>query len=420
MRKEKRRKQIAKQPHFVAIVPQNVARRKLLCLFPFFIMAVQPPTSKTSKTFDTKVLWHDVRDSSEKDWLKTLDTYSVAVLTNVLDAPTSRKHLETIVDWLCAHSDGLTRNSSTWLQKRLPYGPRVGMMQSIISHCPTVWHLREHVYPLFAKLWGTTDLITSLDGATVYPPVPARRGARDWPHVDQTLPEPAPGDSVENRKTARCFQGQVVLSNTTASFRCSPKSHTFLTKLLDLYAMKPSGSHWLRVKGDETMVTVKQWLKKVGGAWQIPIHVPAGSMILWRSNTIHSAQRVERAPTLKEQSTDPWAGWRCTVYICQRPRAHFTTRQLTTVRNATTQGRTTNHWGARTFPKKAGAGRFSSQVTKVDKLEALSLSPEVVAKEHTLTPVQRKLVGLDLPRSSHKRKRRVVVSGAKRCKTTTD
>ncbi len=328
------------------------------------------------------------------DWLKTLDAYGVVVLTGVLDAATSRRYTEAIVDWLCDKSEGLTRDPSTWLGKRLPYGPRAGMMQSLISHCPTVWTLREVMYPLFSALWLTTDLLTSIDGATVYPPVPARKGAQDWPHVDQTLLEPKPGEKVVFGKTARCYQGQMVLTNTTASFRCSPKSHLFHAKLLALYGKEPDKSHWLRTKGEVELATIQGWLKACGGAWQIPIHAPAGSAVFWRSNLIHSAQRVERVPTDEEKRLDPWAGWRCAVYICQRPRAHFTKRNLTTLRNAATQGRTTIHWGTRLFPKKAGAGRFSQNVKKVDTLEALTLAPEQVVNVEALTPLMKKLVGL--------------------------
>ena len=76
----------------------------------------------------------------------------------------------------------LTRNHETWTNGNIPSGPRRGMYQSIISHCPVAWKLREKLYPLFCGLHGTKELITSIDGATFMPPIQGSN--KDWPHID--------------------------------------------------------------------------------------------------------------------------------------------------------------------------------------------------------------------------------------------
>lgn len=240
-----------------------------------------------------------------------------------------------------------------WKLFNLPYGPRYGMYQGLVGHCPTIWKLREKVAPIFAEKWDceTTDLITSIDGASVFPPM--YRKTNDWPHIDQT------GEGL------KCYQGQVVLTNTTASFVCTPRSHLKHQEVVDLYDAK---DNWCKVPE----------AKELFDEWQIPIIAKAGSMILWDSRLIHSAKRQDRGDD----------SWRCVVYICQRPKSHYTKRNLTTIKNAAINGRTTNHWGSRTFPKK-----FHRQ-KRNDIIDEYSENPEKLSYIKHMTPLMKSLCGL--------------------------
>ena len=302
---------------------------------------------------------------NRKKLQEILDEYGVVVIEDYFKFSKCNEYMKSIVDWLILNSDNLTMDHKTWLGKNLPNGPRVGMMQSIISHCPTIWEIREKMYQLFKVLWGDEDLITSIDGATIYPPKKSRK-TKDWPHLDQTLLEPK----------CICYQGEAVLTNTTAAFVCSPKSHKIHKEILEACNKKPSKSHWLKFNKQQ-IEKVKRMVLNTGGKWQIPIYAPAGSLILWRSTTIHSAQRI--VESVVKIPNDIWLGWRGVVYVCMRPKSHLTKTELTRLRKAATEGRTTNHWGTKIFPKN---GRY--KVDRGEKLNKLHDNPETLVFNNTV------------------------------------
>ncbi len=45
----------------------------------------------------------------------------------------------------------------------------------------------------------------------------------------------------------------------------------------------------------------------------MPLFVPRGSVILWLSSTLHSAQ-TQSPPGTVQLEDSPWADWRCVVY----------------------------------------------------------------------------------------------------------
>ena len=296
-----------------------------------------------------------------------LDEYGLAIIENVIPDDKCDEYVKTSVDWLGKLIKPLSRAPETWTFENLPSGPRKGMMQSIISHSPVAWELREKLYPLFSALHGTKDLITSLDGATILPPIQGSN--KDWPHIDQTKSE----DDI------KCFQGQVVLTNTTACFRCTPKSHLKHKEIVETLEINRK-NQWYKFK-DIDISTISPWFDE----WQIPIQVSKGSIILWRSTTIHSAKYVDDPKIYKPLYS--WDGWRCVYYICMRPKKQFTKTGLKTIKKAALEGRTTNHWGTKTFPKRQryDDGKHRS----VDKLLD---DPTVVVQE--LNEVQKKLVDL--------------------------
>ena len=279
---------------------------------------------------------------------KILEKYGVAVIP-YFKGSNADKYKNEIIDWLCSISDGLTQDHKTWTKYNLPYGPRIGMMQSLIGHCPTVWKIREKLYPLFRDLHQTDQLYTSMDGATVHPPTFDKRPI-DWPHIDQT-------DTPQ-----WCIQGQAVLTDTTASFRCTPFSHLDLWHdfILNAHSMKGDKSNWLKFSDDYIEI-----LKEKFDHWQMPIHVPKGSVILWNSKTIHSA---------KHNDINDYT-WRCVVYVCMRPQYQFSKVNRNTLAKCINEARTTNHWGTRTFPKRP-AHRFEPE--RSESIEKYTKNPELL------------------------------------------
>jgi len=297
---------------------------------------------------------------------QTLEKYGVAVLLDYFTPEQAQTWKTDIINWLASKSGDLDpEKPQTWVSKNMPYGPRHGMMQSIISHAPTFFEIREALYPLFSDLWQTNKLYTSLDGASIHPPIYETKKTKDWPHIDQT------------RTDVKCIQGQAVLSDSTAVFRCTPGSHLKHQEILELCNKVGDRTNWCKLNEPQIKI-IKSWF--ADNRWQIPIYSPPGSVVLWYSNTIHSAARNQP----KDQ------GWRTTVYVCMRPTDQYTKQNINSVRNAALSGRTTNHWGTKTFPKRPG---FYLQPKRSEAIEDLTDNPHQLVNDYS--PLMSKLLAIE-------------------------
>ncbi|BGP19026.1 hypothetical protein JCM10213v2_007106 [Rhodosporidiobolus nylandii] len=92
--------------------------------------------------------------------------------------------------WLENFGLGYKRDDpSTYTRENLPVSIKGGMYHGYgVGHTDWVWETRtaQGVIDAFAKVWGTDELITSFDGASVM--LPGRKDVFDagrWPHIDQ-------------------------------------------------------------------------------------------------------------------------------------------------------------------------------------------------------------------------------------------
>lgn len=286
-----------------------------------------------------------------------LEKFGVAVVKCYFPEPQADEWRLESLTWLSSINPQL-RKKRSWLEyDNIPYGPRKGMMQSLVSHSPVAWKIREAMYPIFKELHGKSELLTSIDGATIHPPSNLTEVIADWPHVDQTVPG------------FRSIQAQVVLTNASACFRCTPCSNLHLKRVLELCNRDANGgdhSNFLKFNKEEVS-KVQALMEEYGLHWQVPIRAPAGSIIFWKSSTIHSAKRHDSG-ALNEP-------WRCTYYVCMRPEEDFSESDREALRIAAEQGRTTNHLGTKVFPKRIG--RRKNRCAKIENAteEPLSVVP---------------------------------------------
>ena len=257
-------------------------------------------------------------------------------------------------------------NKFTWKKSNLPPQTRSGMFQSLVCHLNPVKTVRndERYKKIFREIYSrikTTyskheDLISSIDGINIkhnklgpYNKSHVTENDidnNDWAHMDQT----------KRDNIFKCIQGQVVLSDTTAAFRCSPKSHKVFSEILDVVGIeKKNSSNWCKIQKDNYQ-NCKELVESVGGQWQIPIHAPAGSCILWFSSVIHSAKHSDGE--MPERDSDPWYGWRAVYYITYRPKNEFTKKQLEKIELNATNNRVMNHWTTKTFPIVSSVGFY--------------------------------------------------------------
>ncbi|AYV76215.1 MAG: hypothetical protein Terrestrivirus5_37 [Terrestrivirus sp.] len=245
-------------------------------------------------------------------------------------------------------------NKNNWVDEDLPPQTRPGLFQALVSNLKPVWEIRsnDNIGNIFEILYSnlrnknytSNDFIVSGDGINVRPNgiEDYAKVQSDWPHCDQT----------KRNNPYLCIQGQMVLTNTSASFVASPKSHKIFDQIMDYYKREDGPSNWLRIN-DGSVNDIKKMVENIGGNWQIPIVAPAGSFIVWSSTTVHSARKAIQEE-LKDKN-DPWKGWRCVIYVCYRPKEEFTQEELYIRQKAFFENRVTNHWGNHIFDKKPGA-----------------------------------------------------------------
>ena len=139
----------------------------------------------------------------------------------------------------------------------MPPQTRHGLFQALVANFPTVWTIRSHpnVRKIFEILYSgvrgsaQANFIVSSDGINIRPGTIGpfhKTTSKDWAHVDQTI----------LNDVYKCIQGQAVLTNTTASFVASTKSHLIFDELL--IKLKKSGtSNWLKFTDDEIRIAKK-------------------------------------------------------------------------------------------------------------------------------------------------------------------
>lgn len=299
---------------------------------------------------------------------KALKTEGYAVIENFYD----KSYCDSVMDHIVSSIENLgskisRNNMKTWIAKNLPPQTRTGMFQAILSGQKDVWTIRQdqeletiwhELYKRLKSDYTDSDTLTvSIDGLNIKPNKPPFYSQKkpDWAHLDQTIR----GDPY------KCIQGQVVLTNTTAAFRCSPKSHLVFEDILDEFNIGDSDkSNWLKISGSAKEKKCRELVSE----WQTPILAPAGSVILWLSTTIHSAKYADKKED--PDSNDVWKGWRGVLYICYRPTKEFTKVQLKRRSQNIEDNRTMNHWSTRTFPKNpvgrhAPSSSFHSEIAKL-------------------------------------------------------
>lgn len=298
-----------------------------------------------------------------------LNTYGIAVVTDVFEPSYCNQKMADIIASFEQISPQLDHtNLSTWRSEYLPPQTRPGMYQSMVGHLQPVWDLRgdEKVRRIFHasyKGFRKTEpqsYTVSFDGINIQPPISkVPKEKPDWAHLDQTIRD----------EPFLCFQGQAVLTNTSAAFRCTPGSHRYYSEILDLVEAPKNKSNWCKFKDPEV---VQKFCQERKLDWQIPLYAPQGSFILWTSSTIHSAVGQSRVET--PDVKDPWKGWRGVVYICYRPRDEMSKIALKKRAGHVESNRTTSHWGEKLFPKVT---RWYQPID--DNLKLLSKQPEKIS-----------------------------------------
>jgi ectoine hydroxylase-related dioxygenase (phytanoyl-CoA dioxygenase family) len=288
--------------------------------------------------------------SPAPEWLKHLEDHGYVVLKNIAtpeEVETARQMIwDTFEDKYKVQRDKV----STWTKLGGSTGPGIftthGVMQS-----PGPWFIRglPRAKEAFAQIWGTDNLITSMDAMMVWKPWWANpdeslKGApwwanpwypnTEWLHLDQspyTMPE------------LDCVQGMMPLYDVTeevGGLEVVPGSHRIEAKqeLKRCFGSDPwDGENWC------------PFTDAIDKYQHVPLNTPgrlllaeAGDLILWDSRTVHGGVVGKGRPAELDDCGNPCLA-RLTVNFCMTPTSIASPEVLQFRRNAFLEGRCLNH-----------------------------------------------------------------------------
>ncbi len=330
--------------------------------------------------------------------IQSFTTNGIAVINDVFDDNECTTYMDSILGDFVKLGTGINLTDinsikNTWTEYNLPPQTRPGLFQSSMSNCEAVWTIRSHnnVKNIFEILYSHTrkkevkEFIVSGDGINIRPGfVGPYDKAGDWAHLDQTLK----GDIY------KCVQGQAVLTNTTASFVASPKSHLVFEEIMEKLECDDK-TNWLKFDNNQ-INTVKKLITDTdkGGQYQIPILSKKGSFIVWASSVVHSAKLQNKCEN--PLPNDKYNGWRGVIYVCYRPKEEFTKAEIKKRIMVFEENRALNHWSTKMFGKKPGS-RYLYDEKRHDQIELIIMNPKLVYSKigkPVLTDRQKKLIGL--------------------------
>lgn len=262
------------------------------------------------------------------DWRKKLFEDGYVVIKGAIPKEQAQKHGDGIRDILTSFGTKLDYNDkSTWKEENYPDQSHINTyMLHCIPHEKAVWDVRndKNIKDVFAKLWGTDELLVSFDAINVTFPGSTKAGF--WPHADQS----------PYREGLQCVQGLVSLSDAgpkDGGLVVYKKSNTLFEKFFEEKVDKNDTEKWRKLDYFSLNDEELKWFLD-NGCEEVKIDCENGDLVLWDSRTIHFG----REPDADSQTV------RTVVYACYTPAAWATEKELKDKQEAFWNYRNTTHW----------------------------------------------------------------------------
>jgi len=276
------------------------------------------------------------RSATESAWLATLRSEGYVVVPGVLTPDEVEQARDLTWDWLESLGTGISRTEvSTWSNANWPGDKSSGIIASYgAGQSEAAWFVRggERVKTAFAEIWGTHDLITSMDCPILWRPWWLSDSEQWKPlsfgtHLDQ---------NIVDRPGFLCVQGMVPLFPVTEAIgglKIVPHSHK-------AEAQDKIRRNHPKMKGKSDFMRVGK-----SDIDRDPVLITAepGDLILWDSRMVHVGEAGPgqlRKPAVKEG--EPSLS-RCAFTVCMVPRTAASEEVLEKRRKAFQEGETLCH-----------------------------------------------------------------------------
>jgi len=256
-----------------------------------------------------KTITHQMATADEKpSWLSDLERDGYAVVRGVLDNTEVIKARELVWDWLEGLGSGVQRDKpDTWVDAAWPGDLETGIVTTCgAAHSPAAWYLRTRprVLDAFASLWGTRDLISSMDCLLLWRPWQKKtlwKPKTEGIHIDQ---------NPFHKRGLQCVQGMLPLlsvNKEVGGMEVVPRSHTDYVQDI----VRKTHPHLIETD-DFCRVQGKHFTEAA-----VLVEAEPGDLILWDSRLIHGG-RTGLGPTQEDQLA------RCSSTVCMVPRSWAT------------------------------------------------------------------------------------------------
>lgn len=292
-------------------------------------------------------------------WRAHLDARGFCVLRGVVGSEEVAAAVDETWAWLEGLGSGIDRrDGATWNNDAWPgvLGPGL-LLSHGGGHTAAAWRVRARpaVVAAFAVVWGTPDLITSMDTLIGWRDPRAAPPGEDWTarvegvHCDQ---------NPYHKRGLACVQGMVPLVDVdprVGGLGVVPDTHTDAAQEALRMAYPLAAAHdddWVLLNPGDPLAKAEQL-----------VVCRAGDLILWDSRLLHGGVVGPESRAHGGGRTGRGGAYRGLVRLAatvtMTPRAWATPEVLEGRRRAAAEGRTLSHWPHEYRPHglRATAGR---------------------------------------------------------------
>jgi hypothetical protein len=255
--------------------------------------------------------------SDYKQWKSYLFNIGVAVVHNVVPLDKLTDLRTKYWTWMrgCNPSNPIDpAQPDTWRYDQI-HPSANGIFKTCIAQEEFMWLARYYLLDVFSAVWGTDDLVSSMDGGSLL--IPSKNDKFTlWPHADQS----------RNNKDM-CIQGILMLTDSDTQdggfayvkneeYACIPFFEDYI-KRNSSYGIK-----WGKIDPEDEMIKNSPIRK---------VNAPAGSVILFNSMLFHTNVPSGRAH-------------REALYVSMQQRSLIDEKSRVQRDKAYIEGRNTGHW----------------------------------------------------------------------------
>ncbi|CAG9975580.1 unnamed protein product [Clonostachys byssicola] len=263
------------------------------------------------------------------DWYQHFTEHGYAVIPSVISKEKAEKYQHSAFEWLKSFDNPeLDLNTpSTWTPSNLPFISEINTFNHYgVVHEDFMWDIRLEpgIIDVFARIWGTDELLVSFDALNItLPHRPGHVPRKKWPHVDQS----------PLREGLQCVQGIVNLSKAgpdDGGLTIYPGTHKVTEEFFQTQTDRASWQRkdWYRYSEEQLA-----WFEGKGFK-EYKVVAGPGDLIIWDSRLVHfGAEPTEKSSVI-----------RTITYVSYAPSSFASAEALEAKRSAFRQWSATTHW----------------------------------------------------------------------------